>query len=137
MRNYSIGVNIMFRINRMLSDMMERFPQYDVTLEEVHHTAKLDAPSGTAVTIAEDIVERVSRKDRWVLGASTAGEELNVSALRRASVYGTHRVVWDSAVDELEFTHRANGRAGFAEGAVAAARFLIGKKGCFSMDDLF
>ncbi len=135
--NYSIGVNLMFRINKMLAKMMNSFEQYDVTLEEIHHTAKLDAPSGTAVTLADDIIDNIERKDRWVLGSSIEPTDMNVVALRRASVTGTHKVVWDSAIDEIEITHRANSRAGFAQGAVVAARFLIGKRGCFSMEDLF
>ncbi len=135
--NYSIGVNIMFRLNKMLSQLMEPFSQYDVTVEEIHHTNKIDAPSGTAVTLADDIVDNLSRKDKWVLGASIKPEELNVGALRRAAVPGTHTVVWDSVVDEIELTHRAKGRTGFAEGAIAAARFLMGKKGYFTMNDLF
>ncbi|MEG0500264.1 MAG: 4-hydroxy-tetrahydrodipicolinate reductase [Rikenellaceae bacterium] len=134
--NYSVGVNLMFRINTMLARLMEPFPQYDVTIDEVHHTAKVDAPSGTAVTLAEEILEGISRKKSWVLGASINSEELNVGAVRRSTVPGTHNVVWDSPVDEITITHRAKSRAGFAEGAVLAAEFLIGKKGFFSMDDL-
>lgn len=134
--NYSVGVNLMFRVNAMLAKLMEPFAQYDVTVDEIHHTAKLDAPSGTAVTLAEGILEGVSRKKRWELGASTEAEVLNVGAVRRSIVPGTHNVVWDSSVDEITLSHRAKSRAGFAEGAVFAAEFLVGKKGCFSMDDL-
>lgn len=135
--NYSIGVNVMFRANRYIAEMMNSFTNYDVTVDEIHHTAKLDAPSGTAVTIADDIVSSLSRKEKWVLGCSTQPEELNVAALRRSIVPGTHTVVWDSEVDELSLTHRAKGRTGFAAGAITAARFLVGKKGYFTMDDLF
>lgn len=134
--NYSVGVNLMFRINNMLARLMEPFPQYDVTVDEIHHMAKLDAPSGTAVTLAEGILEGITRKESWVLGDSTVPTELNVGALRRGIVPGTHNVVWDSAVDEITISHRAKSRAGFAEGAVLAAEFLVGKKGCFGMDDL-
>lgn len=134
--NYSVGVNLMFKVNSLLAKLMEPFEQYDVTVDEIHHTAKVDAPSGTAVTLAEGILDGVSRKERWVLGASIVPEELNVGAVRRSVVPGTHNVVWDSAVDEITLSHRAKSRAGFAEGAVLAAEFLVGKKGCFGMDDL-
>ena len=115
---------------------MNNFPEYDVTIDEVHHIGKVDAPSGTAVTLAEGVLSGISRKKNWVLGASTIPEELNVSALRRSAVNGTHTVVWDSPVDEITINHRAKSRVGFAQGAVVAAEFLAGKKGFYSMDDL-
>lgn len=134
--NYSVGVNLMFKINSILARLMEPFPQYDVTVDEIHHTQKVDAPSGTALTLAQGILDGVTRKERWVLGDSIVPTELNVGALRRGIVPGTHNVVWDSAVDEITISHRAKSRAGFAEGAVLAAEFIVGKKGCFGMDDL-
>lgn len=134
--NYSVGVNLMFKINSMLARLMEPFPQYDVTVDEVHHTAKVDAPSGTAVTLAEGILAGVSRKKEWVLGASINPDDLNVGAVRRSVVPGTHNVVWDSPVDEITITHRAKSRVGFAEGAVFAAEFIVGKRGFYGMDDL-
>lgn len=134
--NYSIGVNLMFKVNSILARLMEPFPQYDVTIDEIHHTGKVDAPSGTAVTLAEGVLDGITRKKSWVLGASIEPTELNVGALRRSVVAGTHTVVWDSAVDEITITHRAKSRVGFAEGAVVAAEFLVGKQGCFGMDDL-
>lgn len=134
--NYSVGVNLMFKINSMLARLMEPFPQYDVTVDEVHHTAKVDAPSGTAVTLAEGILEGVSRKKEWVLGASINPADLNVGAVRRSVVPGTHNVVWDSPVDEIAISHRAKNRVGFAEGAVFAAEFIVGKMGFYTMDDL-
>lgn len=135
--NYSIGVNLMFRVNKMLASLMNNFPQYDVTVDEIHHTAKLDAPSGTAVTLAEGILDNLDRKEEWVLGCSTKSTDLNMGAVRRSIVPGTHTVTWESEIDQLAFTHTAKGRAGFALGAVVAAKFLVGKKGCFSMEDLF
>lgn len=134
--NYSIGVNLTFRINQMLAEMMNKFTSYDVSLEEVHHTTKIDAPSGTAVTLAGDIIEAIDRKKHWILGASTAPHEMNVTAIRRGTAPGTHTVVWDSPVDEITLSHRAKGRVGFAEGAVVAAEFLVGKKGVYGMNDL-
>ena len=134
--NYSIGVNLMFKVNKMLAKLMNKFPDYDVTIDEIHHIGKVDAPSGTAVTLAEGVLEGIERKQNWVLGASIVPEELNVAALRRSVVPGTHNVVWDSPVDEITICHRAKSRVGFAEGAAVAAEFLAGKKGYYSMDDL-
>ncbi len=135
--NYSIGVNIMFKVNQMLARLMNSFTEYDVTLLEEHHTQKKDAPSGTAITLLEGIIDSVERKDSWVLGATTEPNELGVAALRRSVVPGTHKVVWESEVDIIEFTHTAKSRAGFAEGAIAAARFIVGKKGFYTMEDIF
>lgn len=134
--NYSIGVNIFFKINEMLAKMMNGFPQYDVTVEEVHHTEKKDAPSGTAVTIAEGILKGINRKKSWVLGTTTVPEELELTAIRRSIVPGTHTVTWESPVDMIRIEHTAKGREGFAVGAVAAAEFIAGKKGIYTMDDL-
>lgn len=134
--NYSIGVNLFFRINRMLARMMNAYPQYDVTIEEVHHTAKKDSPSGTAVTLAEGVLESVDRKSSWVGHTTTAPDELEVIGIRRSIVPGTHTVTWESPVDSIRMEHMAKGREGFALGAVLAAEFLAGKKGVFGMDDL-
>ncbi len=134
--NYSIGVNIFFNINRRLAAMMERFGEYDVTIEEVHHTQKKDAPSGTAVTLAEGVLDGVSRKNKWVCGTTTEPSELEVAAIRRSIVPGTHTVTWESEVDLISITHQAKSRAGFAVGAVLAAEFIAGKKGVYSMGDL-
>ncbi|HJB85625.1 MAG TPA: 4-hydroxy-tetrahydrodipicolinate reductase [Candidatus Alistipes merdigallinarum] len=134
--NYSVGVNVFFEVNRRLAELMERFPEYDVTVEETHHTQKKDAPSGTAITIAEGILENLSRKQKWVCGVTTVPEELEVTAVRRSIVPGTHTVTYESAADQITFTHRANGRRGFAMGAVLAAEFLCGKQGVYTMKDL-
>ena len=134
--NYSIGVNIFFEINRRLAQLMNRFGEYDVTIEETHHTQKKDAPSGTAVTLAEGVLENLDRKQKWVCGTTTVPEELEVVAIRRSVVPGTHTVTYESDVDTLSITHMAKSRRGFALGAVLAAEFLHGKTGIFSMKDL-
>lgn len=134
--NYSIGVNIFFEINRRLAQLMNRFGEYDVTIEETHHTQKKDAPSGTAVTLAEGVLENLDRKQKWVCGTTTVPEELEVVAIRRSVVPGTHTVTYESDVDALLITHMAKSRRGFALGAVLAAEFLHGKTGIFSMKDL-
>ena len=134
--NYSIGVNIFFEINRRLAQQMNRFGEYDVTIEETHHTQKKDAPSGTAVTLAEGVLENLDRKQKWVCGTTTVPEELEVVAIRRSVVPGTHTVTYESDVDALSITHMAKSRRGFALGAVLAAEFLHGKTGIFSMKDL-
>ena len=134
--NYSIGVNIFFEINSRLAQLMNRFGEYDVTIEETHHTQKKDAPSGTAVTLAEGVLENLDRKQKWVCGTTTVPEELEVVAIRRSVVPGTHTVTYESDVDALSITHMAKSRRGFALGAVLAAEFLHGKTGIFSMKDL-
>ena len=134
--NYSIGVNIFFEINRRLAQLMNRFGEYDVTIEETHHTQKKDAPSGTAVTLAEGVLENLDRKQKWVCGTTTVHEEMEVVAIRRSVVPGTHTVTYESDVDALSITHMAKSRRGFALGAVLAAEFLHGKTGIFSMKDL-
>lgn len=135
--NYSVGVNIFFKINAMLSRLMNPYPEYDVTVEEVHHTQKKDSPSGTAVTIAEGILENLERKDKWVGETTTEPTELEVLGIRRSIVPGTHTVTWESKIDMLEIRHTAKGRKGFAVGAVIAAEFINNKKGVYTMEDLF
>lgn len=134
--NYSVGVNIMFRMSVKLAQMMNAFPQYDVTLEEVHHTQKKDAPSGTAITIAEGIIGNLDRKSRWVNETTTVAEELEVLAVRRSVVPGIHTVTYESEEDTIILTHSAKNRKGLAMGAVLAAEFICGKKGIYSMSDL-
>ena len=134
--NYSIGVNLFFEVNKKLAQLMNPYSQYDVTLEEVHHTQKKDAPSGTAITIAEGILDGIDRKDSWICGTTTEPNELEIGAIRRSIVPGTHTVTWESEVDMLRIEHTAKGREGFALGAVVAAEFLCGKKGVYSMNDL-
>ncbi|MBP3355757.1 MAG: 4-hydroxy-tetrahydrodipicolinate reductase [Rikenellaceae bacterium] len=134
--NYSIGVNLMFRVNEMLARLMNRFPEYDVTIEETHHTQKKDAPSGTAITLAEGILAEVERKTKWTEGATTVPSELGIASIRRSVVPGIHTVTYESEADVLTIAHQAKSRRGFALGAVIAAEFLRDKKGIYSMNDL-
>lgn len=137
--NYSIGVNIFFAINRQLARMMNQFPEYDVTLNEVHHVQKKDAPSGTAVTLAEDILVGIDRKTSWHLGTTTDRDKLEVTAQRRAMVPGIHTIVWESDADTITIDHNAKNRSGFAMGAVLAAEYLADKRGTgkvYGMKDL-
>lgn len=134
--NYSIGVYIFSELNKHLARLMNRFSDYDVTIEEVHHTQKKDAPSGTAISIAEGILDNLDRKEKWVCGTTTEPEELEITAIRRSIVPGTHTVTYESDIDLITMTHLAKGRKGLATGAVTAAEFINGKKGIFTMDDL-
>ncbi len=132
--NFSLGVNIFFELNRTLSKLMANLPEYNISLEEIHHTQKLDAPSGTAITLAEDIIEN-SRYGSWTLDAAKPNE-LHINSKRIDSVPGTHDVTYTSAVDTIEIKHTAHNRDGFALGAVIAAEWIAGKKGVFSMKDV-
>lgn len=134
--NYSVGVNVMFRVNEILAQMMDALPQYDVTVEEVHHTQKKDSPSGTAITIAEGILNNLSRKDKWVGNTTTEPSELEVLGIRRSVVPGIHTVTYESEADSITLVHNAKSRIGFAIGAVLAAEYINGRKGVFSMEDL-
>ena len=134
--NYSLGVNILFHINRVLADIMNRYPGYEVMMEETHHVQKIDSPSGTAITLAEDILQRIDRKKKWVNRPAKRDDELPVLSYRRDKVPGIHTVRYDSKMDTLTLTHSARNRTGFALGAVMAAEFIVGKTGCFGMKDL-
>lgn len=134
--NFSLGVNIFFELNRHLAQLMNRFPNYEPSLTEIHHTEKKDAPSGTAITLAEGILAELPRKEKWVLGAKTSDSELPIEAIRQGQVPGTHTVRYDSAEDCITITHEAKSRAGFALGAVLAAEFVKGRKGFFTMHDM-
>lgn len=135
--NFSIGVNLFFHINKILAQAMENLPEYDVTIEEIHHTQKLDAPSGTAITIAQGILAELSRKSRWMLSNEGPGEkDLSINALRKDDVPGTHTVKYSSEVDDIEIKHTAHSRSGFAIGAVVAAEWLYDKKGYHTMSDI-
>ncbi|MDC1107292.1 4-hydroxy-tetrahydrodipicolinate reductase [Prolixibacteraceae bacterium] len=133
--NFSLGVNLFFELNKKLGQMMNRFPDYDIDMLEVHHTQKLDAPSGTAITLAEGVFETVDRKSSWTLDAP-ADNELHIEAERRGDVPGIHVVKYESEVDEIEISHSAKSRQGFAFGAVIAAEFAFDKKGALNMQDL-
>ena len=134
--NFSVGVNVLFAVNKKLAELMNKFPQYDVTVDETHHTGKVDAPSGTAITLAQGILENCQRKESWVEGWTTNPTELGVASLRRGVVPGIHTIVWESEQDTITLSHSAKGRRGLAMGAVMAAEFAAGKKGIFSMNDL-
>ena len=142
--NFSVGVNVFFYVNKILARLMNSYPQYDVQVEEIHHTQKLDAPSGTAITIAEGILDGLERKNTWVnevIGQQddviVKPNELLIESHRIEEVPGTHTVIYSSEVDELEFKHTAHSRAGFALGAILAAEWLHGKKGFYSIQDMF
>ncbi len=139
--NFSIGVNIFFAVNRYLAGLMNEQPQYDVRMKEVHHTQKLDHPSGTALTLAEGILKNLSRKSSWTasLGkpeTAPAPAELSIVSKRIDPAPGTHVVTWASDIDTIEISHTAHSREGFAAGALAAAEWIIGKKGSFEMKDM-
>jgi len=133
--NYSVGVNIFFELNKQLAKMMANLRDYNVSMEEIHHTKKLDAPSGTAITLAEGVIEN-STKSAWVLGDKNNENEIPIVAKRIPEVPGTHSVWYNSIVDTLEIKHTAHNRQGFALGAVIAAEWIIGKQGVFSMKDV-
>ncbi|MCL7763210.1 4-hydroxy-tetrahydrodipicolinate reductase [Polaribacter sp. Z014] len=133
--NYSLGVNIFFELNKQLAKMMSSLEDYNISMEEIHHTKKLDAPSGTAITLAEGIIEN-SSKNNWELDEKTSEENIPIVAKRIPDVPGTHTVWYDSEVDSIEIKHTAHSRKGFALGAVVAAEWILGKKGIFSMKDV-
>lgn len=132
--NFSIGVNVFFELNKTLAKMMANLNQYAVSVEEIHHTQKLDAPSGTAITLAEGIISQTD-KTAWRLGQASESE-IPISALRIADTPGTHTVTYQSSVDTIEIKHTAHNREGFALGAVLAAEWILNKKGVFSMKDV-
>lgn len=133
--NFSVGVNIFFEVNKKLAALMSRQPGYEVQIEETHHTQKKDAPSGTAITLAEQVLEQITRKEKWVLGPA-AGTELGIEAFREENVPGTHKVSYRSPIDDIDIIHTAHNRDGFAFGAVLAAEYIAGKKGVFTMNDV-
>ena len=134
--NFSIGVNIFFALNKYLAKIMNNFPSYNISMTETHHIHKLDAPSGTAITLAEGILENVDRKERWTLETAEQPTDLPIHAIREGDVPGIHEVTYESDVDYISIKHDAKSRAGFALGAVVAAEFTAGKKGFLGMDDM-
>lgn len=134
--NFSLGVNIFFRINRQLATMMNAFEDYDLSVEEIHHIHKLDAPSGTAKALVDDLLTTIDRKEHWELNRETNPKTLKVTALRIKEVAGTHIVRYYSDVDEIEIKHTAKSRTGFASGALLAAHWVKGKTGFFTMEDI-
>ena len=134
--NFSLGVNLFFALNKKLAEMMNAFPVYDVRLKEVHHTQKLDAPSGTAITLAEGILEKLERKTSWIKDVASKSEELVITSERTGQVPGFHEIIWESNVDTITIAHDAKNRVGFALGAVLAAELTVTKKGFIGMNDL-
>jgi len=134
--NFSIGVNLFFEINALLANMMNQYPEYEVSMDEIHHTHKKDAPSGTAITIAERILEHLNRKKTWVLTQPNDTSQLSIKVHRVDEVPGTHMVKYSSEIDDIELKHTAHNRDGFALGAVVAAEYIMDKQGVFSMKDV-
>jgi 4-hydroxy-tetrahydrodipicolinate reductase len=134
--NYSLGVNIFFAMNKKLAALMSNHDEYKIGMTEIHHTQKLDAPSGTAITLAEGIMEHIPSKTKWVNHETDNSSELGIISERIGDVPGTHVIKYDSEVDYIEITHCVKNRKGLAFGAVLAAEFSFGKKGILSMNDL-
>lgn len=132
--NFSVGVNLFFKLNEYLAGIMKAWPEYDVSIEEIHHTEKKDAPSGTAISLAEGILDH-SEKDGWKLNSEDP-KKINISAKRIDDVKGTHEVNYKSEIDSIQIEHKAHSRDGFAIGALLAAEWLIGKKGVYTMQDV-
>jgi len=134
--NFSVGVNIFFEVNKRLASLMKDHEDYEIQLTEIHHTAKKDAPSGTAITLAEQVLENISRKKKWANHISDNPEEIEILSERIDPAPGTHKVKYSSGIDDIEIIHTAHTRKGFALGAVLAAEFLKGKKGIYSMKEV-
>ena len=134
--NFSVGVNIFFELNKKLATLMAQHTEYNISMEEIHHTQKKDAPSGTAITLAEQILEQVQRKTNWVNEESSNITELSIISKREDPAPGTHSIKYSSPIDDIEIIHTAHNRQGFALGAVLAAEFIKGKKGVFSMKEV-
>jgi 4-hydroxy-tetrahydrodipicolinate reductase len=135
--NFSVGVNIFFELNKRLASLMNNRPEYNVSIEEIHHTQKKDAPSGTAITLAEGIMKNGQQKEKWVLGKSENNNELSISSKRLDPAPGTHIITYESLIDTIEIKHTAHSRVGFASGAVLAAEFLKDKNGgVYQMSDV-
>jgi 4-hydroxy-tetrahydrodipicolinate reductase len=134
--NFSLGVNLFFEVNRKLARLIAPYQEYEVSIEEIHHIHKKDAPSGTAITLASDIISENKNKSAWVCNAEAKKNEIPIVAKRIDDVPGTHTIIYDSPVDCIEISHRSKNRKGFALGAMLAAEFMKGKKGIFGMKDL-
>jgi 4-hydroxy-tetrahydrodipicolinate reductase len=134
--NFSVGVNLFFEVNKALARLMNDHEYYNVLIEETHHAAKLDSPSGTAIKLAMDVLKELDRKDVWVNSAAKKEYELEIISHRKDDYHGTHVVRYESDIDSIELIHTAKSRVGFAKGAVLAAEWLVGKKGVYTMSDL-
>ncbi len=133
--NFSLGVNIFFKLNEYLARIMQNYTQYEVSIDETHHTQKKDAPSGTAISLAKGVLKNITRKTEWKLNKADNPEQLAIHSFRVDPAPGTHVVKYQSAIDDIEITHTAHSREGFALGAVVVAEWLADKKGIFTMDD--
>jgi len=133
--NFSLGVNLFFKVNTYLAELMNKYEDYEVSMEEIHHIHKLDKPSGTAITLANQVIDKVKRKTKWSID-SESPETLFIKDLREGEVPGTHIMKYHSSVDDIEIMHKAHNRKGFALGAVIAAEFLQDKKGIYTMSDV-
>jgi len=134
--NYSIGVNLFFRLNKIMAGLMDNYQEdYDVSIEEIHHIQKKDAPSGTAITLAQGILDHFTRKKAWTEQESGQDDDLVITSIREGKIPGTHTVSYSSSIDELKIQHTAHGRQGFALGAVMVAEWLKDRKGILGMDD--
>ncbi|MDR1950923.1 MAG: 4-hydroxy-tetrahydrodipicolinate reductase [Bacteroidales bacterium] len=135
--NFSIGVNLFFELNKHLAQMMKNYSDYNVHIEETHHLQKLDKPSGTAITLAENLIENYPQKKSWTCDAPNETlETLNIKALRKEDVFGIHSIFYESNEDIIEIKHEAKSRDGFAKGALLSAEWLVGKQGVFTMKDM-
>jgi len=139
--NFSIGVNLFFRLNEKLAELMKPYPEYEPILEEIHHVHKLDAPSGTGITLANGLINKLERKKQWKLyhetgPSSLKGSDLPIVSMRQGEVPGTHSVTYKSEIDQITITHEAYSRKGFALGAVVAAEWVHTRKGVFTMNDM-
>ena len=134
--NFSVGVNIFFELNKKLAQLMKGHQDYAISIEEIHHTQKKDAPSGTAITLAEQIIQEIPTKKNWVNEASSNPADLSIISKREDPAPGTHSIKYSSAIDDIEITHTAHSRQGFALGAVLAAEYIYNKQGVFSMKDI-
>ena len=134
--NFSVGVNVFFEVNKRLAALMAPHPDYNVRITEIHHTEKRDSPSGTAITLAEQVMEKIKRKKEWVNHISDNLGELEILSERTDPAPGTHTIEYNSSIDTITITHTAHNRKGFATGAVLAAEFIAGKKGIYRMSDV-
>jgi len=134
--NFSIGVNLFFELNSYLAQIMNGFPEYEINISETHHTQKKDAPSGTAITLAEKIIQNIDRKTKWELNNQSTSKNIEIKSFREGETVGIHTVRYESPVDIIEIKHSAKSRSGFANGAILAAEFAINHKGFLSMKQL-
>ena len=134
--NFSLGVNIFFKLNQYLAKMMNKFPEFAISIQETHHIHKIDAPSGTAITLAEDIIRNLGHKKAWAKEIANEETEIAIKSFRIGENPGVHVVHYDSPIESIEITHSSKSRIGLAMGAITAASFIIGKSGVFGMDDL-